>query len=488
MRTYGAAWCAVACLLAAAPAGVARAEAGRKERIAAVTGEVMAGSWIRENLRRLCDEIGGRVTGTPAGKRARDFSEGLFASCGLSAVGQEPFEFTGWTGEVLECSVVSPRRYPLGAVSLAFTPSTPRGGLEAEVVDAGYGSPEELGSLGEAVRGKFALVLSGRPPGGRWMHRSEVMAAVAGAGAAGLLYESGRDGRLPMTGMCWFGGMSPIPGVGVSKEDGEALRRMLSRGERVTLRLVCQGSVAPAASANVVAEIPGTGDEFVVVGAHLDSWDNGQGAVDNGTGTAVVVEAARAIAASGIRPAASIRFVLFMGEETGLDGSRAWVERHRGELPRCRAMINCDMEGTPLGLRVMGHEQARPWFEELLADLDAFELSEGISTRASLYGDHHHFLLSGVPVIMPVSRVENDAAQWYHTAADTYDKLAFRPLNLDAAFLAAVVLELASTEERVLPFLDREGVAGLVERYGLGGAIGIWGGWDFESGERGPED
>lgn len=486
MGRYGVLTCAAAVMLAAAIGGAAGTETGRKERVAAVTGEVMAGSTIRENLRVLCDEIGGRVTGTPAGVRARDFAEGLLDAYGLAAVGQEPFVFTGWSGRVIECAVVSPRSFPLGAVSLAFTTATPAGGLEAEVIDAGYGSPEQIEALGGAVRGKYALVLSGRPPGGRWMHRSEVMAAVAGAGAAGMLYESGRDGRLPMTGMCWFGGLSPIPGVGVSKEDGEALRRMLARGERVRLRLVAEGGVGPASSANVVAEIPGTGDEFLVVGAHLDSWDNGQGAVDNGTGTAVVIEAARAIAASGIRPAATIRFVLFMGEETGLDGSRAWVETHRGELPRCRAMINCDMEGNPLGLRVMGHEQARPWFEALLEDLDAFEPTEGISTRASLYGDHHHFLLAGVPVIMPVSRIENDAARWYHSAADTYDKLAFRQLNLAAAFLAATALELASTEERVLPFLDRDGVAGLVEQYGLAGAIRIWGGWDHESGEHGP--
>ena len=113
MRIYGVLTCAAAVLLAAAIDGTAGPEIGRKERIAAVTGEVMAGSTIRENLRVLCDEIGGRVTGTPAGERARAFAEGLLEGYGLASVGQEPFVFNGWSGRVIECAAVSPRSFPL---------------------------------------------------------------------------------------------------------------------------------------------------------------------------------------------------------------------------------------------------------------------------------------------------------------------------------------------------------------------------------------
>ncbi len=221
---------------------------------------------------------------------------------------------------------------------------------------------------------------------------------------------------------------------------------------------------------------------MVVIGAHLDSWANGQGAVDNGTGSVSLIEAARAIKAARIRPEATIRFVLFMGEEMGLDGSRSYVETHAGELDRHRAMINLDMEGTPLGIRAMGREEAGSWFEELLEDLDAFDLTEGISYRASLYGDHHFFLLAGVPVLMPVSRVENDAARYYHTAADTYDKVTFRQLSLNAAFVASLALELASTDKPVMERLDSEGMKEFIEKHGLKGAIEVWGGWDYETG------
>jgi Iap family predicted aminopeptidase len=458
------------------------ADMTRAERIAAVTGEVFAGSETRENLRVLCDEIGGRVTGTEAGKKARDFTERTFTRYGLENVRQEPFDMFGWESGDLKAEIVSPRRFTLDALALGYTPSTPSGGLEAEVVDAAHGNPKELDALGYPLEGKYALVESGMMPGGRWMHRSEVMAEVARRGAVGMLYQNRREGDLPVLGMCWHGGLSPIPGIGISKEGGEAIRRILDRGEKVVMRLVADNLSGDIKSANVVAEIPGRGPDVVVIGAHLDSWANGQGAVDNGTGSVVLIEAARAIRAAGIRPEATIRFVLFMGEEMGLDGSRSYVETHADELDRHRAMINLDMEGTPLGVRVMGREEAGPWFTELFADLDAFDLTEGISFRASLYGDHHFFLLAGVPVLMPRSRVENDAARYYHTSADTYDKVTFRQLSLNAAFTAAVALELASTEEPVMKRLDSEEMKEFIDRHKLKGAIEVWGGWDYEEG------
>lgn len=467
------------------PAGKKRIDAGdltRGERVAAVTGQVMAGSEIRENLLVLCDEIGGRVTGTEAGRKAREFAERTFAGYGLDNVHQESFDMFGWEGGDLDCEVVSPRAFRLDALALAYTPSTSPGGVEAEVVDAAHGNPAELDKLDYSLEGKFALVESGRMPGGRWMHRSEVMAEVAKRGAVGMLYQNSREGSLPVLGMCWHGGLSPIPGVGISMEGGASIRRILGRGEKVTLRLSAANLSGDIKSANVVAEIPGRGPDIVVIGAHLDSWANGQGAVDNGTGSVSLIEAARAIKATGIRPEATIRFVLFMGEEMGLDGSRSYVETHAGELDRHRAMINLDMEGTPLGIRAMGREDAGPWFTQLIKDLDAFDLEKGISYRASLYGDHHFFLLAGVPVLMPISRVENDAARYYHTAADTYDKVTFRQLSLNAAFVAALALELASTEKPVMERIDSDGMKEFIEKHGLKGAIEVWGGWDYETG------
>lgn len=307
------------------------------------------------------------------------------------------------------------------------------------------------------------------------MHRSEVLLEVYKRGGIGLLYETPEPGQLPMTGTCWNNGISPIPGAGISKEDGEWIKRRLAKGVPVRVRVTMTNEIGPATSANVVGELPGSGKEFIVVGAHLDAWDIGQGAVDNGTGVVVLAEAARALVKSGIEPAATIRFVFFMGEESGLYGSDAYVRAHEAELGRCRAMINCDMEGSPAGVRVMGHAEAQPFFEELLSALGGFDLGAGISHRAGIYGDQQAFLLAGVPVVVPISRLEGQGEQYYHTAADTYDKVTdYKQLNMCAAFVGILAAELACPERRTMERLDERGVKALIDENKLGEVLEAW--------------
>jgi hypothetical protein len=451
------------------------AYSSRAARVARVTGEVFSGSEAGENMRTLCDSIGGRLSGSAGARAAMDFAEGLFRRYGLTNVHREAFDFQGWFRGSFTCEVTAPRRFAIHALALGNTPSTPPGGVEAGVVDAQHGNPIELDGLGSALKGNYALVIDGVMPGGRWMHRSEVMLEVAKRGAAGLLYETSEPGQLPMTGTCWMNGMSPIPGAGISKEDGEWIRRSLGRGEKVRVRIEMENETPLASSANLVGEIAGDGPEFVVVGAHIDSWDVAQGAVDNGTGAITVIEAARALAKSLVTPRASIRFVLFAGEESGLRGSNAYAAAHEAELSKCRCMINCDMVGTPVGIRVMGHEETRAFFEELVKALPGFELTAPLSFRAGIYGDQQAFLIRGVPVVIPVSHLEDDSARYYHTAADTYDKVDLKSLSPCAAFIGAVALELAWPEKRPIESLDEAGVKKLVHDNDLEAILGIWG-------------
>ena len=450
------------------------ARASMSARVALVTGEVFSASETRRNLQVLCEEIGGRLTGSESARAALDFAEGTMKAYGLSNVHQEAFEFPGWFRGAFRCEVTAPRRRVMHALALGNTPSTPPGGVEAEVVDAAHGNPVELDRLGVALKGRFALVIDEPMPGGRWMHRSEIMLEVARRGAVGLLFQTTEPGELPMTGTCWNDGVSPIPGAGVSKEDGAWIQRALARGERVVVCIEMANETRPASSANVVGEIAGSGDEFVLVGAHIDSWDIAEGAIDNGTGTVVVLEAARALAKAGIKPQATIRFVLFTGEESGLYGSNAYAEAHEVELGRCRGMINCDMEGTPTGIRVMGHEEARPFFEGLIEALSAFELSTPLSFRAGIHGDQQAFLLRGVPVVIPSSRLEESSVRYYHTAGDTYDKVDLRSLPACAAFVGVLALELAVPEKRPIESLDEAGVEKLIRDNHLEEALRVW--------------
>lgn len=473
--------CALSLSLAASAAaagaprsGGARDAGDRKVRVARLAGEVASACEARETLRALCDDIGPRLSGSEGAGRARAFAMDLMRRYGLSNVHEEEYEFPGWFRGAFAGEVVAPRRFALHALALGNTPSTPPEGIEAAVIDAAHGDPVELDRLGDALEGKWALVIDDVMPGGRWRHRSEIMRDVWKRGAAGMLFQTTEAGQLPVTGTCWHGGPSPVPGIGLSKEDGEWMRRRLARGEEVVVRVAMANDNRKATCANVVGEIAGTSDEFVVLGAHLDSWDLSPGAVDNALGTAIALEAARAIAASKLAPAATIRVVLFTGEESGLYGSAAYVESHRAELGRCRSMTNCDMTGTPSGIRVMGHEEARPWFEELARALPSFDLPSGVSVRPGIHGDQQAFLLAGVPVVVPMSRLEGESGRYYHTVADTYDKAALGPVSGSAAFVSILVMELAWPERRVVEPLDEEGVRALVREYDLESSLDSW--------------
>jgi hypothetical protein len=143
-------------------------------------------------------------------------------------------------------------------------------------------------------------------------------------------------------------------------------------------------------------------------------------------------------------------------------------------------MINCDMEGTPTGIRVMGHEEARFFFEGLYEALSAFELSTPLSFRVGIYGDQQAFLLRGVPVVIPSSRLEEASVRYYHTAGDTFDKVDLRSLPACAAFVGVLALELAMPDRRPIESLDEAGVEKLILDNHLEEALRAWGSWPRE--------
>lgn len=452
-------------------------EEATRERI---IGRTYTGGQIRENLTHLCDRIGGRLSGTKSGAMAEAFAARRFREYGLQDVHAEPFELLGWERGEMNCQVSSPLRKQIGAVALGNSPSTSTEGVFASVVDVGFGSAGEFEKKGEAVRGRIALVRSGAPPGHRSIHRVEKMTLSEKHGALAMVFVNGRPGNLPQAGTCQMGRIAPIPGIGVSKEEGDWIARLVAEGEEVRMRIRAMNRSGPATAANVVGEIPGTGDEIVVVGAHLDSWDLGQGAIDNGTGSAVVLEVARVLGSLDEKPRRTIRFVLFMGEEFGLYGSKAYVKAHESELDRIAFLMNLDMVGSPTGLGLGGVDAAVPIFEEIAASLHEFGLAPKVGNRVGLHSDHQPFLLEGVPTCTVRSRLDPEQVRYYHSAGDTLDKA--RPAQLqDCAAVAAVVLwEIANLPDRPAPRLSPDQVKEILIRNGLRQPLELQGAWRWE--------
>lgn len=489
-RFFLAALCAVSrAPLAAAPV---TPEAGPSA--SAVIAEVLSPrSRMEEDLRVLTDEIGGRVTGSAAYEAALLWGEEAFRRAGVDSVRLESYEApTRWEAESASAAVVAPYRFPLRVISFALAPST-GGPLTAALVDAGSGRRADFEKLGAGAKGAIALVRT-RPMRtledlfGEYLAGPEMLDAARRSGAAAILFLSSRPRDLLYRHQVSFDGtISPLPMAEVAREDGLRLARLLEKGRALQVSLDLKNRIGgPWQAKNVVAEIRGAEkpEEVVLLGAHLDSWELGTGALDNGVNCALVVEAARALA-SGLRPRRTVRFVLFSGEEQGLLGSRGYVTLHRRELDRHIAVLIHDIgDGRILGY----YDNGRPELSLVLAG--ALEPvapwgANGIVDEALLGTDNFDFLLEGVPNLV----ANQDAERYlpdYHAESDTLDKVDAREARMNAAVAAATVVGIANASTRIGARQSRGEIAKLLEKTGLEAQMKTYGLWaDWESGRRG---
>jgi carboxypeptidase Q len=441
-----------AALIALPLAGVAQTALPVAAELRAIAHEEEA---VMENAFHLIDRIGGRISGQSSGDSAQAFVERTLAGYGLDRVWREPFPLLGWDRGDARLEVVAPADLAGRALNVLSLGQVGSATATAPVVDAGFGTDGEIAALGETARGAFLLVRVGQPEGyGRSVHRTEKISLAADAGAAGFIMVAPRPGTVIQVGVATLGDEpSPIPAVGADFESGEWLARMVGRSaEPLRLSLVLDNWMERTSAENVLAEIRGTGDEVVLVGAHLDSWDLGTGALDNGSGSLAVLETARILAEhvrrTGERPRRTIRFALWMGEELGLYGSRHHVEERLGDLDRYRAVLNLDMVGAPAGLGVMGREEGNPLLHAVLADLaDAgLALDDELGRGGGLYSDHHPFLLEGIPILTMRTTWAEGSGAFYHSAGDTRDKLDEPGIRETAAVAAALLLHAAAAD------------------------------------------
>lgn len=423
-----------------------------------------------EALGRLCDTVGPRLPGTAGAQAAERWAADEFRALGLRPRFQS-LEVSAWLRGDCEVQCISPPlRRPLTAVAHGFAPE--QCDMTARVLSVGYGLPADYERLGRAVRGKLVLVAHGAPEGARVPHRSEKFAWAERAGAAGMLLASAVQGRQPQTGVC-ADRTAPIPSVGIASEDAATLARLLEAGRRVTVRVRMSNTVAPARVSNVLADLPGRElpDEVVVVGAHLDSWDIADGALDNGSGCAVVLGVARALAALGSPPRRTVRFALWAAEEIGLLGSSYYVRRARRGLAKHVAYLNFDMPGTPNRLLLAGRHGEEDKLAPLARTLVGLGVGPAISTGICLSTDLRPFLLAGIPVLGVLGIHEGALGSCYHTQSDTFDKVD--PAAILRAQTAAAVLAYAVADAERAPFarhtadevrtaLAREGVLATV--------------------------
>jgi carboxypeptidase Q len=462
---------------------VARAAAG-------IAPGSVAGSPIPGNAYVLLDLIGGRMSGHPSGDSAQAFTRRRLVEYGLEDVRLEPFPLLGWERGAATMVVESPAPLRGREVHVLSLGHVGTHDVTAELVDGGFGTAEEIEALGDRLRGRIVLVRVGQPRGyGRSVHRTEKILLASRAGAAGFVMVAPEPGTLVQVGVATIGDeAAPIPAVGANYETGMWLLRVLAGTDGpVTARLATVNRMGPARASNVLADLRGRSAETVLVGAHLDSWDLGTGALDNGSGTLVVLEAARLLAEhvrrTGDRPRRTLRFALWMGEELGLYGSRHHVAEAlaRRDLGRYSAVINLDMVGAPTGFGAMDRPEAAALLRPLIAALAdrGFPLDTAIATGGGLYSDHQPFLLQGIPIVYLQNRWREGAGRFYHSAGDTRDKIDEADLARSGAVIAALLWHLADAPDALERWPDAE-VGRRLERMGLRDPLERGGEWRWE--------
>jgi hypothetical protein len=452
---------------------------------------------LEENLRYLTDTIGGRVTGTPAADRAADWAVQAFRHAGVDEVHTEKFSIpVGWTEGHTHLEVLAPIPFPVRLVSIGWSPSLPDGGITSDVVDAGMGDDAGFAKAGDAANGAIVLIhskflVTWEDLANEYAIGPAIIARAMKAGAVGVLWMSSRPNLLLYRHTLAVNGeLEKLPQAVVAREDAERMARFLASGQKIHVHWEMPNHVSgPVDSENVIAEIRGREkpEEFVLLGAHLDSWDLGTGALDNGCNAAMVIDAARVIHASGIIPRRSIRFVLFTGEEQGLLGSAAYAHAHRAELDHMIAAVIFDSgDGRVTGYSLEGRKDILDPVREALKPVQSLGVKE-FTFDAGMDTDNFDFLIEGVPTLVANQEPANYMLN-YHAASDTFDKVDIAQLKRQVAISAVTVFALADAEERIGTRQSRAEIERLLRETGLGEEMkeaGFWPLW--QTSERGRE-
>jgi hypothetical protein len=458
-----------------------------RDMIARIKDEGLNHSQVEDTFTHFTEDIGPRLTGSPAHRQAAEWARDKLQEWGLSDAHLEPFEFgRGWTMDKLTVEMVAPRYLPLVGFAEAWSPSMLKE-VVAPPVFIGDKNEQEIQRLRSKLKGAIVLsqpiqtvferadrpqpTLSEKPVAIGQPRRTAPPALVNRQTMTLLLSQArpavvlrpnfGEHGTLFVQGVP--NREATVPSIVLSSEHYNLIARMLKRGIPVKLRvnLKTRFLTRDKNSYNVIAELPGTDpvlrDQIVMIGAHLDSWHAGTGATDNADGSAVVMEALRILKSIGTRPKRTIRMALWSGEEEGLLGSKAYVARHltgeanKSEREKFDVYFNLDPGTGPIyGWYLENNERVRPIFDQWL---DQFH---DVAARKNIIQpigntDHLSFIAVGIPGFNAVQDYTNYDVREHHTNVDTFERVNLTELRQCAVVMASFAYLAAMRAEKI-PF------------------------------------
>lgn len=442
------------------------------------------------SLKTATETIGHRLTGSENGKKAETFAYNLLKSYGFKDVKYQPFEVESWSRGTLAVKIGTDMNQlqTVKAVSLAHAPV--KANVKLELVDMGNGLEEDYINNPGKVTGKIAVVYLGILPGSKTglknLHRSEKTALSTKYGAKGIIIINTATGGILLTGTASVTGkLIPDPAVCIGKEDGLKLKEDMKKATHyASIDMTNQSGLIKAR--NVIATIKGKTKpkEKVIVGGHLDSWDLATGAIDNGIGSFAVIDMARTFQALKLQPERTVEFVLFMGEEEGLLGSRAYVDQaiKNKTLDQVRYMLNYDMTNDPKGFSTTIAES-----KDLFVGIGSIAQSMDTSFKnlfnhgAGLHSDHQPFMLQGIPTGGGAGgRLPNNAGPCYHADCDDFKLVDEKGLKNTVRNGAMLLYGIADSKElKSRRFTDTE-VRDFMIKNNLKEALEIAGEWRWK--------
>lgn len=428
-------------------------------------GDIFTSRTGWEHLESLVD-LGDRMAGSDGERQGAEATRDVLESVGVREARLEPFDIQGWergtsavhAGDTQQSSIALPR--------------SPAGEASGELIDVGYGLPEDFD---RDLEGAVVMAASNVPEWyDRFIHRREKYYYAVESGASAFIFRNHIEGCLPPTGSIGSeeAPIGDIPAVGVSKEVGARLRRRWE-GESVTVSV--DATIDDATSHNVHAEIGPDTDTEILVTSHIDAHDIAEGAWDNGAGTAVLVDMAKALVAREDDLDTKVHFIAYGAEEVGLVGS-AYDAEHR-DHDTVKAIINNDgvVRGRTLKCYTHGFDELTEAVESV-ADRTGYPVST--TPRLGPHSDHWPYVQWGVPGYHMMSETGSEGRGWGHTAADTFDKLELRDLREQVYILSELAIDIAD-DGFTVAHRDPDAIAAQLEDENLAEGMKITGSWPY---------
>lgn len=454
-----------------------------------INTDVQQNSKAYQTLKYETEIIGHRLTGSANGAKAEQYAYDLLKSYGCD-VKFQPFEVESWARKTIlvEIGTDKGNLTRMKAVTLAHSPIN--ADITGEIVDAGNGMETDYQADPAKFKGKIVLlylgVLPGSPAGTKSLHRSEKTAIATKYGATGVIIINTVKNGVLLTGTASVTGkLIPIPAICIGLEDGLALKEKL-KSQSQTAHIAMTNFSGVIKARNVVATFKGTElpKDKIVVGGHLDSWDLATGAIDNGIGSFAVIDMARTFKKLNLKTKRTVEFVLFMGEEQGLLGSKAYIDQAKKDknLDQVKFMLNYDMTNDPKGFAT-----SRAEMKELFTawGADIVKIDTGFknlfNAGAGLHSDHQPFMLEGIPIGGGFGgKLPNNSGPFYHSDGDSFKLVDEQELKNTVRYSAMLTYALANTPKIPVGVQEEDELRAFLESQNLKEPLTIAGEWRWK--------